>query len=174
MDPAAVEAALKQGVDAHVGGFNAASRIGRKYDSITLSHVIEHLHDPVEAISQCKELLKPGGRIWIDTPNIDSFGHDIYKACWRGLEPPRHLAVFNYKSLVKLISTAGFGSVTVEPYRPLCEFMFTSSETIEKYMRRYDVPDQNRQLKKMISRCEKLIVEDHTKREFITISVGVV
>jgi hypothetical protein len=97
----------------------------------------------------------------------------IYKACWRGLEPPRQLTVFNYKSIVKLISTAGFDSVTVEPYRPLCEFMFTSSEAIAQNMRRQDVPGNNRRLKKVISMCEKLGAEDHKKREFIMISVGI-
>jgi 2-polyprenyl-3-methyl-5-hydroxy-6-metoxy-1,4-benzoquinol methylase len=81
MGPAAVEVARKQGVDAHVCvggvGVNAASSIGKKYDFIALGHMVEHLHDPAEAIIQCKKLLKPSGRIWIDTPNIDSFGHDI-------------------------------------------------------------------------------------------------
>ena len=50
-----------------------------QFDAITLSHVIEHVHDPVEVIRACFNLLKSGGYIWLDTPNIASgFGSFIW------------------------------------------------------------------------------------------------
>jgi 2-polyprenyl-3-methyl-5-hydroxy-6-metoxy-1,4-benzoquinol methylase len=34
-----------------------------------MSHVIEHVHDPVATIKAVHRLLRPGGQFYIDTPN---------------------------------------------------------------------------------------------------------
>ncbi len=41
---------------------------------ITLSHVIEHVHNPLDILDGCYAALKPGGSIWLETPNFDSQG----------------------------------------------------------------------------------------------------
>jgi 2-polyprenyl-3-methyl-5-hydroxy-6-metoxy-1,4-benzoquinol methylase len=69
------------------------------FDAITLSHVIEHVHDPVALLSECRRLLKPEGRAVIVTPNIGSLGHQKFGSSWRGLEPPRHLHLFSLRTL---------------------------------------------------------------------------
>lgn len=81
---------------------------GEKFDYVTINHVIEHLHDPVTALKCLHDLLKPGGRLFLDTPNIDARGHQIFGEFWRDLDPPRHLALFNYKSLTDALVDAGF------------------------------------------------------------------
>ena len=78
---------------------------------ITLSHVIEHVHDPMKVLESCLKLLKPGGKIWIETPNIHSLGHDRFQKNWRGLETPRHLVLFNKVSLREAVLNAGFREV---------------------------------------------------------------
>lgn len=40
-----------------------------KYDCIWLSHVIEHLLRPDQALQKIKELLKPEGFVLIEVPN---------------------------------------------------------------------------------------------------------
>ena len=35
------------------------------FDVVTLSHVIEHVHDPIGLLKICRSLLAPGGQIWI-------------------------------------------------------------------------------------------------------------
>ena len=48
-----------------------AARATRRYDAVTLWHVLEHTTDPAAAIRQAAGLLKPGGRILVAVPNAE-------------------------------------------------------------------------------------------------------
>lgn len=80
----------------------------KRYDVITLSHVIEHVHDPYNTLKNCYDLLSPGGLLFIDTPNIDARSHRRFKENWRGLEAPRHLVIFNWESIFGVLKRCGF------------------------------------------------------------------
>lgn len=78
------------------------------FDAVTASHVIEHVHDPQAFVEQLAKQLRPGGMVWLATPNAKSLGHRWFGQAWRGLEPPRHITVFSFRALRFLISHAGF------------------------------------------------------------------
>ena len=82
------------------------------FDAITLHHVIEHLHNPVEILELCLRLLRPGGTISIITPNIAARGSKIYGQDWYPLQPPSHLVLFTTRSLIKAMKRAGYRNVT--------------------------------------------------------------
>lgn len=84
-----------------------------RYDVITLSHVVEHVHDPVALLRSLRQLLNPGGVLWVETPNYQSFGRAYFGRYWRGLEPPRHLVLFSKKSLLLALSRSGFDVVSM-------------------------------------------------------------
>ena len=86
------------------------------FDAITLFHVMEHLHDPVQTLADCWKLLKPGGQIVIATPNYEACGREYFGPDWRGLEIPRHLVLFTEKSLWKAMEKSGFA--VSRPVRP--------------------------------------------------------
>jgi len=109
-DNKAVSEARSTGLDVRLGSLITVD-IGGKFDFISLSHVIEHVYNPVELINSCYSLLNEDGVLWFETPNIESFGRSIYSSCWRGYEPPRHLIIFNRASLKKMCRDAGFMSV---------------------------------------------------------------
>jgi 2-polyprenyl-3-methyl-5-hydroxy-6-metoxy-1,4-benzoquinol methylase len=69
-DPVAVEVARSRGLDVRCGGIEILDDVDRQFEGITLSHVLEHVHDPVKLLESCMKLLVPGGWIWIDVPNI--------------------------------------------------------------------------------------------------------
>jgi hypothetical protein len=56
---------------------------------------------------KCRELLKPGGRLVVTTPNARGLGHARFGASWRGLEPPRHLQIFSPPTLAECARRAG-------------------------------------------------------------------
>ena len=93
-DPGAVAAARGRGLDVDVGDVRDLHLEAASFDAIVMAHVLEHVFDPVGLLAECRRLLKPGGRLVSITPNGRSLGHRVYKAAWRGLEPPRHIAVF--------------------------------------------------------------------------------
>src|SRR5712692_4343852 len=86
-------------------GFPEAS-----FDCVVLSHVIEHMHDPLTLLKECRHLLKSGGVLVAVTPNARSFGRKHFGPRWRGLEPPRHIHLFSPEALSTLARRAGFAS----------------------------------------------------------------
>jgi SAM-dependent methyltransferase len=116
-DPQAVTNCAQRGVEARCGGVELFDSKEQVFDAITLGHVIEHVHDPVATLKSCWRLLKPGGCLWLETPNIDSYGHSRYGGDWLGLDAPRHLVVFNWRSLVSSLSRAGFTNIERKPIR---------------------------------------------------------
>lgn len=110
-DPVAVRNAQDMGLTVKQGGIEVLDDATEKFDAITLSHVIEHVHDPVGTLERANALLNPDGCLYIETPNIKAAGHKEFKEHWRGLEVPRHLVIFNWDSLERLLRKTGFDRI---------------------------------------------------------------
>lgn len=110
-DPAAVAAAKARDLDVLEGTVKTLAAECECYDRITLSHILEHVYDPWDVLADCYRLLKPGGVLWLETPNVNSNGHEVFGQYWRGLEPPRHLHIFSRKSLRDKMSEIGFSNI---------------------------------------------------------------
>ncbi len=107
-DPLAVENAKSKGLRVFHGTLEAQAYPDDHFDAVTMSHIIEHVHDPEQLLCECYRILKPGGRLVLVTPNSDSWGHRKFAVTWLHLDPPRHLHVFNPRSLTDLAQKAGF------------------------------------------------------------------
>jgi 2-polyprenyl-3-methyl-5-hydroxy-6-metoxy-1,4-benzoquinol methylase len=105
-DPIAVERARDRGLEVHQGKVGGAAYGDSTFDAITMSHVIEHVHDPRDLLAQCRRLLKPAGTLVILTPNSAGWGHRHFGADWLGLDPPRHIHVFNPQNMRRLLVSA--------------------------------------------------------------------
>jgi 2-polyprenyl-3-methyl-5-hydroxy-6-metoxy-1,4-benzoquinol methylase len=169
-DPKAVEAARSQGLDIRQGGVEVLDPAAERFDAITLAHVIEHVHEPVAVLDACFHLLKPGGFLWLETPNIESNGHKMYGRNWRGLEPPRHLVIFSERGIRYALEKAGFVAGEIQPLRPLCNYMFPASAAIEQNLDWY-AGQTVRVPPTKIRRGEAIAKRDSRQREFITIKV---
>jgi len=101
------------GLSVHLGSLENIRFPDNTFDVITSNHVIEHVHDPIALIRECLRILKPGGRLVLATPNMESFGHQIFERNWSHLDPPRHLQLFTMKTLRECAVRAGFQSINV-------------------------------------------------------------
>lgn len=109
-DHAAAVQASTHGLVVHEGTIRDFAS-NDSFDVITLAHVIEHLHAPCEMLEICLNLLAPGGRIWIATPNIESIGHGLFGAAWQPLETPRHIAMPTPQALRSALAAAGYENI---------------------------------------------------------------
>ena len=69
------------------------------FDEVIMSHVIEHLNNPLKGLRECWRVLKPNGLLHIYTP---SFLSPNARA------DPDHKHIFNSLTLYKLMKEAGF------------------------------------------------------------------
>lgn len=114
-DPEAVARVREAGIPADEGFLTDRSFPANNFDAITLSHVVEHAHQPVELLRECHRILRPGGVLWVATPNIASPGHKLFGRHWRGLDPPRHLVLFTPGSLKEALESVGFELLAQPP-----------------------------------------------------------
>jgi len=74
-----------------------------KFDIVTCIHVIEHVSNPKEFISLLLQLVKPGGILYIETPNSDSHLLYVEKEQYTFLIPPEHLWLLSRHSIKKIL-----------------------------------------------------------------------
>ncbi len=105
-----------------VGSLDAV-RPGRQFDAIVLFQVLEHLTTPMDVLSRCAVLLKPGGTLIVGVPNARSWQARLFGADWFHLDVPRHLFHFSPQALTRALQEAGlrpdaptFASLEHDPY----------------------------------------------------------
>ena len=150
-DPAAAAAARAAGIDVKRGTLVDVDWPDGTFRAVTMSSVIEHVHDPAGILAACRRLLAPGGLIHIVTPNIDSLGAERFGRHWRGFEAPRHLVMFNRGSLARLLGECGFEGVTFHP-RYAGEWFWLASGAIERGLAPEAVRELPRDLRRALRR----------------------
>lgn len=87
----------------------------KRFDVITLWHVLEHITNLTEAITKLYPLLNDQGTLVIAVPNSDSYDAQYYKSDWAAYDVPRHLYHFTPSTINTLFSTHGFKVVGQKP-----------------------------------------------------------
>lgn len=86
------------------------------YDAIFLVHVLEHIDNPVESLTQIKRWLKPSGFLYLMVPNADALSREIAKMMGlmnetRDVLPGEklqgHLRTYNLNALTKDVEESG-------------------------------------------------------------------
>jgi 2-polyprenyl-3-methyl-5-hydroxy-6-metoxy-1,4-benzoquinol methylase len=67
------------------------------FDAICLWDVIEHVREPVAACQRLLSILKPGGYLFISTPDIGALTAKAMRQHWAFMIPPFHLGFFSRK-----------------------------------------------------------------------------
>lgn len=97
--------AIQSTLDAIITDYEA------QFDAITMSHSIEHLAEMPDELGRVFDLLRPGGMLWLATPNPKSLGARLFGRSWRGLRPPYHLCIPSQAALMQMAQSAGFEDI---------------------------------------------------------------
>ncbi len=102
----------------------------RKFQTITLWHVLEHLPDLDKQIEEIVSLLEKDGTLIIAVPNFKSYDAKHYKSFWAAYDVPRHLWHFSKVSIQKLFEQH---QMKVVKTKPMIFDAFYVSMLSEKY-----------------------------------------
>lgn len=78
------------------------------FDVIVIRGTIEHVPNPRQTLKTVHSLLKPGGLIAINTPNIGSFAANLYRQNFRLADPIHHIWYFSPLTITRLLQETGF------------------------------------------------------------------
>lgn len=96
------------GLEAYCGQLREVEFPANSFDAVSLSHTLEHVPDPVTFLRDIFQVMKPGGRLAIIVPNVESLSSRRFRDYWLALETPRHLINFTRRSLSIALQDAGF------------------------------------------------------------------
>lgn len=97
------------------------------YDLIIVSHVLEHLDDPVATLEKCKELLNPEGVLLVEVPDERTRLVNSMLGGKTGLQ--YHVGHFSCRSLSRAINSAGLKCKKVN-YQLSCSYRGKRMPTI--------------------------------------------
>jgi 2-polyprenyl-3-methyl-5-hydroxy-6-metoxy-1,4-benzoquinol methylase len=139
-------AARERGLNCLSGTLFDARFPDQYFDVAALYHVIEHLPSPRCALDELRRLLRPGGWLVIETPNIATPWFRLLGARWRQLIPD-HRFFFTPETLRRLCAETGFEVIDLRSvgkamsvrlflsrlgryYKPLSRVLATISEQL--------------------------------------------
>jgi 2-polyprenyl-3-methyl-5-hydroxy-6-metoxy-1,4-benzoquinol methylase len=101
------------------------------FDVITLWHVLEHVPDLNQRISQINRLLSDEGLLVVALPNVNSWDATHYKNFWAAWDVPRHLYHFSKETFDMLIKKHNLKIISIHPMKFDAYYISLLSE---KYM----------------------------------------
>lgn len=105
---------------------------GKKFDIITLWHVLEHVENLEIYIQSLKELLKENGTLLIAVPNYKSFDASHYGSFWAAFDVPRHVWHFSQTSIQKIFALVSLKVVQTLPMKFDAYYVSLLSEKYKK------------------------------------------
>jgi len=108
MSEEAVKVCKMRNVETYVGVNPAEKFDPESFEVVTLWHVLEHVPSPSQTLKQIHQVLKPGGKLIMALPNIDSWLFKWLGKYWFPLDLPRHLTHFSKNTVTLILRNNGF------------------------------------------------------------------
>lgn len=105
---AAKRAQTTVGVKVYTAPLDHCNLEKESFDLVILWHVLEHLENPGQTLAQVFELLRAGGMLVLEVPNLSSLQSRLTGKHWFHLDIERHLFHFPAAGLRKLLKATGF------------------------------------------------------------------
>lgn len=106
-----VDSCTKKGFNMRKGTLHELEFESDYFDLIVSIEVIEHLPDPVSTVKEMYRIVRPGGGIYITTPNFNSLLRYQLGPKYDVIRFPLHLIYFTPRTLNRLFTESGFRTI---------------------------------------------------------------
>jgi SAM-dependent methyltransferase len=104
----------KLGVDCISDLVGNAGIPDESYDVVIMNHVIEHLDNPLGTLREINRVLKPSGRLVLETPRYDTLMFRLLGRRERSINCIGHIYFFTTRTLKNLYEAAGFRTLQLD------------------------------------------------------------
>lgn len=91
------------------------------FDIVICNDVIEHLDDPRAALGNMGKVLKTGGILYLNTPNLNWLREKVFAYADK---KEHHISLFPHATLFDLLTKVGFGVIDHWTYTSIAYFFF--------------------------------------------------
>jgi len=113
LDPSdyACKTAAKRGLKVKQGTLETLKLKANSFDIILSQDEIEHVTDPVAELRRMYDVLKPGGMLFLVTPDIQGWWSKLLGKWWYHYKPGEHVVYFSQETIKKCLKKAGFKNI---------------------------------------------------------------
>lgn len=112
--------AKAKGLNVKKGALTRSSYKKESLDVVMYQDVIEHIFDSVDELKKAYSLLKPGGIIFIVTPDVGGIWAKCLGPLWYHYKPNEHVSYFSQDTIRLALKKAGFKNIeTAKTYHIL-------------------------------------------------------
>jgi SAM-dependent methyltransferase len=117
IDPASVSArhARARGLEVYCASLASFVNTGPAFDAITLFHVFENMVDPHDALGRIKDLLKPGGVLFLSTFDTEGLIYLLSEQKRMAQNFRTHVILYSRSAIIELLEHSGFEIIDIGP-----------------------------------------------------------
>ena len=117
IDPVSATArhARARGLEVYCASLASFVNTGPAFDAITLFHVFENMADPHDALGRIKDLLKPGGILFLSTFDTEGLIYLFSEHKRMSQNFRTHLILYSRSALIELLERSGFEIADIGP-----------------------------------------------------------
>jgi SAM-dependent methyltransferase len=113
--PAAARSARARGLEVYCASLSSFVNVGPAFDAITLFHVFENIAEPHDALGRIKDLLKPGGVLFLSTFDTEGLIYLISERKRMAQNFRTRLILYSRSALIELLEHSGFEIIDIGP-----------------------------------------------------------
>jgi SAM-dependent methyltransferase len=117
IDPAsaAARSARARGLEVYCASLSSFVNVGPAFDAITLFHVFENIADPHDALARIKELVKPGGVLFLSTFDTEGLIYLVSGSKRTTQNFRTRVILYSRSALIELLEHSGFEIIDIGP-----------------------------------------------------------
>lgn len=117
IDPASAAArhARARGLEVYCASLSSFVNVGPAFDGITLFHVFENMADPHDALGRIKDMVKPGGVLFLSTFDTEGLIYLFSERKRMAQNFRTHVILYSRSALIELLEHSGFEIIDIGP-----------------------------------------------------------